>query len=235
MPLDVQQIEMCGLKTLKVEGDPDGPVVILFHGFGADAYDLLPLSQVYKERPKATWLFPHGPLEIEIAPGYTGRAWFEIDLERIKRAIQMGQKNEVNLAFPPDLQEARRIGTQLIAELNIPLSKLFLGGFSQGAVLAADIGLNAFEKVGGLILLSGTLIHEPQWERLAHQHAGMPFFQSHGQNDPILPYERAQALEKILKGGGLKGKLHTFAGGHEIPPPILTELRNFLTKQLQPA
>lgn len=126
------------------------------------------------------------------------------------------------------------MGEHLIAELDIPLSKLFLGGFSQGAILATEIALNAVEKPAGLVILSGTLINEKNWNHLAHLRAGMPFFQSHGERDPLLPLERAKALEQLLQKGGLKGKLSTFPGGHEIPPKILGELKGFFEARLNP-
>lgn len=234
MALDLQTKKVLGIEVLVVPGDVEGPSIMLFHGFGADAYDLLPLSQVYKETPKPTWYFPHAPTQIEIAPGYFGRAWFEIDLERLKKALRIGDQSEVKASFPPDLKKARELGLQLIRELEIPFSKLVLGGFSQGAVLAAELSLNSFEKAAALLLLSGTLVNEEQWKKLAHQHAGMPFFQSHGLQDPILPIQGAVELAKVLQEGGLKGKLLTFKGGHEIPQPILVEIRKFLTTHLYP-
>src|SRR6185437_12531546 len=53
--------------------------VVLFHGFGADAHDLAPLSDV-SSQIKATWIFPNAGLQVPIAPGFMGRAWFHIDV-----------------------------------------------------------------------------------------------------------------------------------------------------------
>jgi phospholipase/carboxylesterase len=234
MPLDLVRRQILGLEVLEIPGDPGGASIILFHGFGADAYDLVALSQVYKGSPKPTWYFPNAPMEIQIAPGHTGRAWFEIDIERLKNLLHEGEKSQTHTAFPSDFSQIRRMGEQLIAELNIPLSKLFLGGFSQGAILAVDLGLNLFDKVAGLLLFSGTLVHAESTGKLAHQHAGLSFFQSHGINDPILPIEGARALEKVLLEGGMKGKLHTFQGGHEIPHKIIVEFHRYLTDKLSP-
>jgi len=76
---NVQKREIAGLEVVEIPGAPDGATIILFHGFGAGAMDLVPLSGVYKQRPRPTWLFPNGPLEIPIMPGYNGRAWFPVD------------------------------------------------------------------------------------------------------------------------------------------------------------
>ena len=56
--------------------NPD--LVILFHGYGADAYDLQTLSDVLRPKKPTDFLFPQGVLEVPIGPGWTGRAWWNI-------------------------------------------------------------------------------------------------------------------------------------------------------------
>ncbi len=221
------------LEFIDVEGDPEAPIFLFFHGFGADAFDLLPFSQMFAHlSPRPRWLFPHGPLKISLGGGYTGKAWFHIDFEKIQQAIQKKEWESVFLTFPQELVQAKALGEKLIAELDIPLSKLFIGGFSQGAVLATDIALSAVDKLAGLIILSGTLVDEKRWMRLASHQAGMHFFQSHGKNDPILPFPYAVKLEHLLTSNGLEGHLHAFEGGHEIPPSTISSLSRFLMHRL---
>lgn len=211
-----------GIEVLSVPGDADGASILLFHGFGADALDLLTLSSLTEKKPRPTWYFPTGPLEIPYSPTHVGHAWFPIDFEKLQSPEKIAE------AFPADLSKIRTLCTQLIAELTIDPSKLFIGGFSQGAVLATEILLHSFQKYAGLIILSGTLCNEPTWKKLAHNHAGTPFFQSHGEHDPLLSLDLARRLEKLLLDGGLKGKLHTFQGGHGIPDSIVLKLKEFL-------
>lgn len=228
MSIDLQKRNVLGFDFLERKGDPDGPTIILFHGFGADAYDLAPLSQVYRgAKPRPTWLFPHGPLDIPVTEEYSAKAWFPLDLELLKQALQMGHLELVATAFPTELTQLRKKIEALIAELNIPPSKLILGGFSQGAVLATEIALNSFERPLALLIFSGTLINKHDWEKKAHIQAGMPFFQSHGKDDPLLPFMQAQELEKLFLKTGLVGKLHGFEGGHEIPQAVLLQLNGF--------
>ena len=213
------------LEVLEKAGDPHQGTIILLHGFGADAYDLAPLSQAY-EGP--TWLFPQGPLEIPFESGYTGRAWFPVKIELLTRAIEERRFEDVYKAFPSDLNTARDVVDALIADLNIPRSQIVLGGFSQGAVLAVDATLHSPQRCGGLVIFSGTLINEPLWKRLATQHGATPFFQSHGTHDPLLPLPHAQALARLLQESGLRGELHTFTGGHDIPPATIKQFATFL-------
>lgn len=224
--------EIAGLEVIEVTGDPDGATIILFHGFGSSSMDLVPLSGVFQGSPAPTWLFPNGPLEIPIMPGHNGRAWFPVDMQALQTALQMGDYDSVANAFPGELDDARLQIERLIIELKVPRSKLILGGFSQGAVLAIESALHGMDRLAALLIFSGTLICEPNWRRLSHLHSGTPFFQSHGIDDPILPMKKAENLERLLLDGGLRGNLHKFDGGHSIPQSILSHFNSFLLKLL---
>lgn len=216
------------LELLEVPGEPGGVNIILFHGFGSDAFDLLSLSKICQKKPRPTWYFPRGPLEIPFSAHYVGRAWFPIDSDALHRALREKRYDEIDQAFPTELSTARMIGERLIGELDIPRSKLILGGFSQGAIFAVDLALHAPDRCAGLLILSGTIMHATGWKQLAHLHAQTPFFQSHGEQDAVLPFEKGIELEKLLIESGWKGKLHRFPGGHEIPHSILIQLHHFL-------
>lgn len=223
---------IAGLDVTELPGDPDGATILLLHGFGANSMDLFPLSGVYRQTPRPTWLFPNAPLTIPGFPGDQSRAWFPLDIEIMQRAIRTQDFQVVKNAFPSDLRESRTQIERLVGELDIPFSKLIIGGFSQGAVLATETLLHGRERAGGLLIFSGTLVFEPDWRKLSTLHAKTPFFQSHGLYDPLLPIEQAQKLEQVLLEGGLKGKLRIFKGGHEIPSGILGQLQQFLSHLL---
>lgn len=217
-------------EILEIKGDPQGVWILLFHGFGADAYDLATIAhEVNIAGRKPNWIFPNGPLEIPFSPGWVGRAWFPINIQAIQKAVQEEDYNALSLAFPKEYAVARKVGEDLIAALNIPRSKLILGGFSQGAILAIELALNYHEPCAGLLIFSGTLVNEEKWCHQAPLHASTPFFQSHGTQDSLLPVKRAHALEHLLLKSGLKGKLHTFEGGHTINHEVLKELSNFIS------
>ncbi len=213
------------LKSITLQGDPDKGTIVLLHGYGADAEDLVPLSQI---DPRFTWIFPQAPLEVSFAPGHIGRAWFEVDLELLFQATQSRRFHEIAKAFPPELAASRTIVDNFLSELPIPRSQIILGGFSQGAVLSIETALHSPHPIAGLLIFSGTLVHESMWRHLAPKQKGTPFFQSHGTQDPLLPLISAEELSKILIESGFKGQLHTFQGGHTIPQSILNKLALFL-------
>jgi len=223
--MNIHRREIGGLQVVELPGDPKQGTIVLFHGFGADAMDLFPLSNVYKG---PTWIFPQAPLQVQFMPGYVGRAWFPIDMEVLSKSHRENSFEDIASAFPPDLTQVSSIANRFVDQLDTPRSKLVLGGFSQGAILAVETMLSSMIRCGGLLIFSGTYLESLRWKPKIHPHANTHFFQSHGMHDPLLPLRKAEELEKLLLEGGLHGRLHTFQGGHEIPPSILSKLSLFL-------
>jgi phospholipase/carboxylesterase len=230
----VQKLRKLGpLDVIEIPGNPAGYYVIVFHGFGADAYDLLPLERVLNAPPGTGWVFPQGVIKVSDG-GIAGRAWFPINVERFDQTMREGGYTDMSGSTPEGLKKARVAAEEMIAALGVPYSRLVIMGFSQGAMLATDIALRAREKVAGLVILSGSLLNKDLWKEKALAKAGLPFFQSHGDQDALLSPEHAQNLEKVLVEGGLKGQLHIFRGGHEVPQEIIHKLGAFLRKVLTP-
>lgn len=215
------------LKCLDQMVDNSEHWVILFHGYGADAYDLQSLSEVLTPGLVSNWLFPQGPLEVPIGPGWSGRAWWNIDLAALQQRQAQGG-GEMSQEKPEGLMRARAQAMEMIQALNVDWSKIILGGFSQGAMLATDIFLHAPTTPKGLLLFSGALINKQEWKPLVSQRKGSRFFICHGTQDAIIPHRSAQQLETLLNAEGMKGGLFSFQGGHEIPPLAITKANEYL-------
>lgn len=216
------------LKAIDVIVDKAPSWVILFHGFGADAYDLKSFSEVLHTKEPSNWLFPQGLLEVPIGPGWTGRAWWNIDVEALNRRAISGENVDLSGEKPEGLPKARAIALDAIAQLGVPWNQIILGGFSQGAMLATDLFLNAPETPKGLMLFSGALINKEDWKAKVPARAGSKFFICHGNKDMVLPHKCGQQLETLLNAGGMKGGLMTFPGGHEIPPQAIMKANEYL-------
>lgn len=216
------------LEAYEIRNADEAPLIILFHGYGADAFDLMPLSQLILPDTPANWLFPQGLHQIDIGFGMQGRAWFPIDVEAFQRATLRGEYSDLSRSLPQGFAKARAAAAQMLAALEVPMNRIILGGFSQGAMLATDLTLRADIPPAALLILSGTLLNADDWRPLAPKRAGLPFFQSHGKADPLLPHALATELNKLLTGAGLQGTLHSFDGGHEIPQSILLQLKDFI-------
>lgn len=216
------------LKTLTVDGKPGGPAVILFHGYGADASDLIPMAEMMGLSADITWIFPDAPMEVIIAPGIHGKAWWQIDMKRLEKAMVSGELVDMSDTTPQNFEGARKVAMSLYDEVIKKHSRLIIGGFSQGAMLSTEIALSHSTKPAGLLILSGTLICKNRWVELAKKSSGLRFFQSHGKNDALLGFEFAERLFSMLQDAGLDGDFMPFSGGHEIPAKVIDRAASFI-------
>jgi len=216
------------LKSLSIDGTPGGPCVVFFHGYGADAADLIPLYDMLHLSSNTTFICPEAQMEVIIAPGMYGKAWFQIDSRRLEEAMKNGEPTDMSQTTPPGLEQARKVAARMYDELVEKHSKVIIGGFSQGAMLATELALTHAKKPSGLVLMSATLLNEERWKKLAPSCDGVPFFQCHGKNDALLGYDYAERLFTLLNDAGLHGDFFSFSGGHEIPPKAIERIAKFI-------
>jgi phospholipase/carboxylesterase len=218
-------------------GGGNGPVVILLHGFGAPGDDLVALWQTLDAPPDTRFVFPVGPLSLQMGDGES-RAWWMIDLEKLQRDRAAGRSRDLSHEVPKGLVEARGEVLALLEDVNRRLGadprRTVLGGFSQGAMLACDVTLRTDRPFAGLVLLSGTLLVKHEWAPLMPKRRGLRVLQSHGSDDPLLPFAQAEQLRDLLSQAGLAVDWIGFRGGHEIPPVVLARLGAFLRQTLGP-
>lgn len=214
------------------EGGGDGPLVVLLHGFGAPGDDLVPLWRVLSVRRDVRFAFPEAPLDLAELGGWGARAWWHIDVARLQSAVAQGRERDLSQDEPVGLSDAhaKLVATldALEARLQVPEGKLFLGGFSQGAMLACDVALGGARPLAGLVLLSGTLLSAARWQAQMPARKGLRVFQSHGRQDPLLPFSAAERLRALWSEAGAEVQFHAFNGGHEIPSGVLQALAAFI-------
>lgn len=203
-------------------------LVILLHGWGAPGDDLVPLGDELAA-PGRLLVFPEAPLSAMAG----GRAWWPLDLARLQSARARGEERALRQETPLGLPEARARVTALVTELTrqtgVPSPAVFLGGFSQGAMVATDVTLASPGLAGGLIVLSGSITAEGEWmSRLPRLEPGLPVFMSHGRVDPVLPFAFAEALRDELQAAHHPVTWVPFDGGHGIPGIVLSKLQAFL-------
>ncbi len=221
--MKTNRVDLAGVECLEVIGNDPSVGVIFFHGYGANMHDLFPLWEMW-HMDKFNWYFPNGTQNLNMGY-YEGRAWFSIDMVELEKSIREGRSRDMKNSVPPELDHSLEVLNNLVTELSKRHKTLILGGFSQGAMCATHLALNEDLNIDGLILLSGALLAE---KRLPKTAKSIPFYQSHGTSDSILSLEGAKDLEKKLQDLNLSGKLHTFNGGHEIPPAVIHEVKVFL-------
>lgn len=209
--------------------DDSQVAVVLFHGYGADAHDLSGLADLFGFEQPVDWFFPQGPLKVPIGPMMTGRAWFELRVSDFER-LSGGHINDFPLdgAMSEVLQQAARWLNRLGGLYN----QVFIGGFSQGAILSSHVFYRLNFSPAGLLLLSGYLVSPSQFPTLSEGHK-IPFYQSHGRQDAVLPIGGARKLFDQLVQLGLDGRWLEFNGGHEIPLSVIQSVNAFVNPLLK--
>lgn len=210
----------------------EAPWLVLLHGYGADASDLFSLKDYFKFSKDINIFCPRGPLSVPIGPGWTGRAWWSIDMMALQRAMETGTERDMSLTKPEGLDQLREKLFAALKNCDSP-QKIILGGFSQGAMLATDLYLHSKENFAGLVLFSGTLINKVELLPLVASKKGQKFFMSHGKNDAVLWHAGAQRLHSMLTENGMSGQLLTFQGGHEIPLQVIEASQKYIENQLR--
>jgi phospholipase/carboxylesterase len=215
--------------------------VILCHGYGAPGTDLVPIGgEILGAHPdlegRVRFLFPEAPISMGGGGFMDSRAWWEIDWEILEAHARGGNK-DYSQQIPEGLGDARRKLASLVDQLQIqtglPMSRIILGGFSQGAMLTTDLCLRQEEAPAALAVFSGTLLSRDEWTQRASGRAGLKVIQSHGTQDPVLPFASAERLHELFVDAGLEVEFIPFAGPHTIPAQAVQSLVNQIRSLLE--
>lgn len=232
-----------GLTTQVVHGLKAGErpslAVVLCHGYGAPGTDLVGLARPLLDAEaagdrRAVYLFPAAPLDLSAQGLPGGRAWWPIDLNQLLNLPTSEMLAALRAACPPGLPEVRKQMVTLLGaaakHFDLPAERFVLGGFSQGAMLATDVALRLKGRPAALCIMSGALIDEAEWRRLAAERGPLVVLQSHGQHDSVLPFASGTALRDLLLAAGIDLDFVAFAGDHEIPPVVIERLAELIRR-----
>jgi phospholipase/carboxylesterase len=183
------------------------------------------------------FIFPAAPHDLSRVGMPGGLSWWPINMAQLALAVQTERFSELHRIEPEGIKEATEMLVEAIAEIShqtsVTSSRLVLGGFSQGAMLAVNTVLRGLEHMPELLLLfSGTLVCKGAWKANMARLAGTPVFQSHGTRDPILPFESACTLRDLLGSGNVKVTFHAFDGPHTIDAGAVEKSAEMLGKVL---
>jgi phospholipase/carboxylesterase len=205
------------LKNIITAGKPlkeAGKALILIHGRGAGADDILSLAAHLNvtgfalfapQATNSTW-YPHSFL----VPAEQNQPWLGSALVLVKDLIQ-------------DIKE------QGIASENI-----YLLGFSQGACLALEFTARFATRYGGVVALTGGLIGKNiDRTNYSGDFKGTPVFIGAGNRDPHVPLERINESARILEEMNALVNLQVYEGKpHNVSQEEIDEVNRIFFKTL---
>jgi phospholipase/carboxylesterase len=175
--------------------DEASGVLIMVHGRGASAQDILGLSTELNAEGMSF-----------IAPQAAGNTWYPFSF------LEPIEKNE------PYLTGALGRLASLVADVEsagVPPERIILLGFSQGACLATEFAARNARRFGGVCGLSGGLIGPPGTDR---EYPGSlentPVFLGCSDVDFHIPVERVYETEEVLRkmGGDVTAQIYPGMG-----------------------
>jgi len=199
-------------------GETAKKLIVLLHGYGADMHDLIGLVPHWADLlPDAEFLSPNAPQVCAEHP--VGRQWFPVeslDLEHMHAGV---------LNAAPLLD---RFLDNELAKRELTEKSLVLIGFSQGTMMALQVGLRRSCAPAGIIGYSGVIVGP---ERLANEiRVKPPVLLVHGEADPLIPAAALMMTENVLVTAGVSVKSHVSQGlGHGIDTAGLALGRRFLS------
>jgi phospholipase/carboxylesterase len=214
--------------TTITSGGEGPPTLVLLHGYGSSAEQWSPFTQTIRLPPKGRFVFPQAPDVTSPPDGpSSGRAWWRLELAA--HIPPGGTLPDLSATRPPGLHIAAALVTDLLESLErSPGRPLLVGGYSQGAMVASEVAFRTDARIDALVLLSGTLVDEPSWERAFQRRRELPVFMSHGRSDSILSFAIADRFRSKLQAAGVRVTWVPFDGGHEIPAVVVRRLNEFI-------
>ena len=124
--------------------------IILLHGYGGDGKDISMLSYNWKRYlPSTIFICPNGHEICKINP--SGFQWFDLTNDDPKYILEQSLKAEKRLnKFISEIKE----------EYNLENKKICLSGFSQGCMMAINLGLASEHEYSCIVGFSGKIINQ---------------------------------------------------------------------------
>ena len=170
-------------------------LVVLSHGLGADAYDLIDLAPSWQHAcPEALFASVHAPFQHD--SGF-GRQWWSV-ADRSPAVMEAGARTAATYLNGFIDAELTRLG--------LPPEAYAMMGFSQGAMISLFTGLRRAVAARAILAFSGALIApETLQAELANR---APVLLVHGEADEAVPVSRSHDAETALQAAGVPVEAH---------------------------
>ena len=210
------------LKYMSIEPDhhdlkSESPLIILLHGYGSNMRDLAGFCPVLGE--EYVYVCPNAPLDLSANFGFSAFAWMEISNDN----LGIEQSEKLLTYFLDDILD--HYGS---IEGDVPI---FVGGFSQGAVIAYRWGLNNPNIFDGIFALSGKLILSENFSEMESKPCEQVIFVAHGESDLVIPVRYGRQAKEYLRAHGYDLEYREHDMTHEISELEVKDLKRWIASK----
>lgn len=208
--------DLSGVYTPPARGGAPSSLIVILHGWGADAADLADLAYPMSLRfPGAAFFIPNAPEPCSMNP--MGRQWFDIE-DRHNGPVVASDIVTSSLAAAA-------------SELGLSMDRVALTGFSQGGMMSLHCGLHMKMPPAAVVSFSGALLRQDLLDETLTQKPAIMLV--HGTDDQVVPFQLMEDAASALMARDLEPACVSRPGlGHGIDPDGLTQAIDFLERHL---
>lgn len=196
------------------------PLLILLHGVGSNEADLFSFAAYLDKR------FFIASVRAPFALSYGGFGWFELGFSSQGMTANLAQAEESRVKLLEFI-------TQILLKHDLDEERVFLAGFSQGAIMSYAVMLTEPEKLAGVVAMSGRLIADSLPHRAdAARLQDFPILVTHGTLDPVLPIANGRAAKAFLEKLPVKLDYREYPIAHQISDESLQDVTNWLSEKI---
>jgi phospholipase/carboxylesterase len=203
----------------RIDADGSYPALIMLHGRGADEHDLFGLAPYLD--PRLLIASVRAPFPFQYGGGY---AWYDV--------IEVGLPHP--RMFAESHERLKKYLDEVVASYPIDARRVFLLGFSMGAVMSHTLALTQPDKFAGVVAHSG---YVPPAKELGLEFRldnldGCAWFVAHGLYDPIIPVSFGHEARDLLTGASADLTYKEYPIAHQVSQHSLDDLSAWLTKYI---
>ena len=208
-------------KIIKPEKNYVKNAVILLHGYGGDGNDIAAVTLNWRRfLPETIFLCPNGHETCSINP--SGFQWFDLDKDEPRYIIEESIKAEKKLKF---------FISEIKSEYKLNNSKICIAGFSQGCMMAINLGLTAEENFNCVVGFSGKIIDRDNISKRIKSKTKMLLI--HGDQDVVVPPNHLLEAKDFLIRHKINIETKVIENcGHNIPIEASSISLNYIKKNL---
>lgn len=211
--------------------DKPKKLMIMLHGYGDNAANFIYLAEPLDQDE---WSMHYVALNApNIMPGNPmGYQWFDLYINGVYIS-DAGPKEYkiIDEVITANVTKIKNTIDIILQNMKLSMNDCFIMGFSQGGIMAFELGRSLTETLGGVAIISSRIIKREMDSNTFFQRT--PIFISHGGKDDILPISNYYQSLEILDKQNFHYESHLIEEDtHTMSPETIKLFQKFVKKNI---